>query len=125
MDLAKMISIYVVWSVLSALLTWALIDMGAWGYLVAKGAPPKKKKKGVPTLSVPLGIVERTIFWIALIAKIHILIGLWLALKVTVKWSRWKEEKYRGVYNIFLIGTGLNLILSFIGAWIVLGELPV
>jgi hypothetical protein len=103
-----------------AFVLWVLIDKAAWPYLSKKQNIPGKPP-GVLTL--PLGIVERAIYTVALIIGAPEWIAVWLAMKVAVAWRRWQGEE-RATYNVFLIGNALSVIFGLIGAWIALGQLP-
>jgi hypothetical protein len=54
-------------------------------------------------------------------------IGVWLALKVAGQWKRWsegvrvgeREVDARVFYNIFLIGSGLSIAYSIVGAQLI------
>jgi len=60
----------------------------------------------------PLGWVEKALFFSAIIVDVPEFIVFWLAMKVAARWGAWE---HRGVFNTFLIGTGLSL------GWGVLG----
>lgn len=64
-----------------------------------------------------VGYVERTIVFGAWMLERPELAGAWVVLKAAATWRRWEKE--RAVYNVFLIGTGLSVILATIGALIV------
>ncbi len=64
-----------------------------------------------------VGYIERTIVFGAWMLGRPELAGAWLVLKAAATWQRWEKE--RAVYNVFLIGTGLSVILATIGALIV------
>ena len=103
-----------------AFVLWLLIDKAAWPYLSRK-----QNIRGKPsgTLTLPLGIVERGLYTVAVIIGAPEWIAVWLAVKVAVAWSRWQGEE-RATYNVFLIGNALSVMFGFIGAWIALGHLP-
>lgn len=94
---------------------------GFGGYLIKK-----ENISGKPgaIFTQPLGIIERFLYTAAIIMGLPEWIPIWLGLKVAVSWKRWQDEKQRGTYNIFLIGSALSLIFGFLGVWIALGRLP-
>ena len=103
-----------------AFVLWLLIDKAAWSYL-SRNQNIRRKPPG--TLTLPLGIVERGLYTVAVIIGAPEWIAVWLAVKVAVAWSRWQGEE-RATYNVFLIGNALSVMFGFIGAWIALGHLP-
>jgi hypothetical protein len=111
---------YVISTFGGALILWLLIDKIAWGYLGKKGIPGKAS--GILTL--PMGILERFMYTTVFLVNQPAFIAVWLALKVASQWRRWEEDKERGTYNIFLMGSALSLIIAFLGAWIALGHVP-
>ena len=119
MNVFSLVTGYLVSSLGGALLLWLLIDRLAWGYLAKHGIP--KKEAGILTL--PMGIVERSLYTTAILLNQPGFIAIWLALKVASQWTRW-QDKERGTYNVFLIGNGLSLMIAFTGAWIALGSIP-
>ncbi len=102
-----------------ALVLWLLVDIIAWGYLEKHGI--SKKQRGILTL--PMGLVERLLYTTAFLLNQPGFVAVWLALKVASQWELWKGKE-RGTYNVFLIGSGLSLIISFVGAAIALGSVP-
>jgi hypothetical protein len=80
-----------------------------------------------------VGLLERLLYIIALLAKSPEFIGVWLALKVAGGWSGWsgkREYKWddngkeilgyvpgRQEFNLFLVGTALSLIFAVAGAF--------
>ena len=74
-------------------------------------------------LSGMVGVVERLIYTASFVAGGWEVIGAWLVLKVAAKWQ--KAGEFTGADNVWLIGNGLNLIFSYLGAWIVLLHMPV
>lgn len=75
-------------------------------------------------LAYLLGIIERSLYFAALLANKPEFVGIWLALKVAGQWNRWGEKAKIGTvelegrvfYNIFLIGSGLSIAYAFVGA---------
>jgi len=101
------------------LVLWLVIDKWSWGYIHQKMEIPRKE---AVTLSLPLGLLERALYFGAFVLGAYSWIGVWLAIKVAVQWHRWSGE--RVIYNIFLIGRALSIIMAFIGACVALGGLP-
>jgi len=102
-----------------AIVLWLTIDKCTWGYLAKKGIPGKKP--GI--LTVPVGIVERLLYTTAFLVNQPGFFAVWLALKVASQWKRWGGDE-RATYNVFLIGSGLSLIMAFLGAWVAAGHIP-
>jgi hypothetical protein len=71
----------------------------------------------------PNGIVERLLYTTVFIINQPAFVAVWLALKVASQWKRWDGEE-RGTYNVFLMGNAFSLIIAYLGAWIVLGRIP-
>lgn len=102
-----------------AVVLWVLIDLLAWPY-IAKDLDSGKPKR---TLTIPLGICERTSYTAAILLGVPTWIGVWLAIKVAAQWRRWQGEE-RATYNVFLIGNILSIFFGLVGAWIALGRIP-
>ncbi len=119
MNIKSLIIGYLVSSVGGALVLWLLVDKIAWGYLTMRGI----EKKG-HMLTFPMGIIERILYTTVFLIGQPDFVGVWLLLKVASQWQRWQEPNQRGVYNVFLIGNGLSLLIAFIGAWLALGKVP-
>ena len=119
MQIITIITGYLTSTLGGTLVLWFLIDKIAWGYLHKKGIP----KKPPGTLSLPLGIVERFLYTTVFIINQPAFVAVWLTLKVALQWKRWAREE-RGPYSVFLIGSALNLIIAYLGAWIALGHVP-
>jgi hypothetical protein len=120
MDIHRIIFGFFVSTFGGAFVLWLLIDKVAWPYIAKKHNIPAKASD---VLTLPLGIVERTLYTAALIIGAPEWIAVWLAMKVAVVWSRWQGEE-RVTYNVFLIGNALSVMFGLIGAWIALGQLP-
>ena len=102
-----------------AIVLWLVIDKFTWRYLSKKGIPGKEP--GILTL--PVGIVERLLYTTAFLLNQPGFVAVWLALKVASQWKRWQGEE-RATYNVFLIGSGLSLIMAYLGAWVATGHIP-
>lgn len=102
--------------------------------------PYTAKKHGfevdLAALTWVVGLIERFTFTAALIIPgAWQWIGVWLAMKVIVRWQSVPSKgedggegrlpsKKRDSDNIWLIGTALSVLFGFAGAWIALGHLP-
>jgi len=70
-----------------------------------------------------LGHVERVLYVALFQGGQGLLVGLWLALKMIGKWTRWSEggdekaQKPSGqaIFNIFLLGNALSILYAFLG----------
>ena len=71
---------------------------------------------------MPMGVVERTLYTTLFLVNEPTILGFWIALKVATQWSRWTADSQSGTYNLFLIGTALSLLLSYLGASIAAQE---
>jgi MFS family permease len=103
-----------------AVVTTIVIDIIAWRFVV-KRLGLEKKRSG--SLSLPLGIAERALYFLAFIVGAPSWIGFWLAIKVAVQWHRWQAGE-RAIYNIFLIGNIISILSAILGAFLALGQLP-
>jgi hypothetical protein len=102
------------------LILWPLMDKVLWPHL---GRVRNENKK---PLSGFVGIVERFLYTAALFVGAWQWIGIWLAIKVVARWQSTTsdhEKEIPGSDNAWLIGTGLNVLFGYIGAWIVTGKL--
>ena len=90
-----------------------LIDKLAWDHLEKKGIP----RKTPATLTSPMGMVERFLFTTAFLMQQPAFVAIWLTFKVAAQHKDWKRE----TYTVFLIGSGLSIAVSFLGAWISVG----
>jgi hypothetical protein len=83
-----------------------------------------------------LGHVERVLYVALFQAHYGLLVGLWLAIKMIGKWTRWSEggdqnaQKPSGqaIFNIFLLGNALSMLYAFLGfkltQWVSAGRTP-
>ncbi len=101
-------------TVVSTMIMHCVIDCLGWRYL--------EKDKDPKSLTLPLGIFERILYTTGFLIGTPNIIGVWLALKVAVHWRVWTLENQRSTYNLFLIGSALSLLLSYIGASIAAQE---
>lgn len=115
------------------------IGTNIWRILVlAAGAPNTEvaDNNRRRDLGCWVGIIERVLFVSAFLIEEPEFIGVWLALKVAGGWQAWGEDRKvywvngqtknyvtvlgRHVFNIFLIGNGLSVLNSLVGARLVL-----
>ena len=76
---------------------------------------------------IAVGCLDSVLYTSAWLANKPEFIGVWLAIKVAGKWDRWtkdgdvngKKIHGRTFFNIFLIGSGLTVLYSVIGAKII------
>ncbi len=90
--------------------------------------------------TIILGCIERFIYTTSIVFGVKEFIPAWLVIKVASRWSRWdgskdssiskgnKEEfRGRGIYQLYLVGTGLSLIYGALGGqtiiWISNGDI--
>jgi hypothetical protein len=105
-----------------------------WNCLAPEGSKNPQIRPGAWQPEA-LGHIERILYVALLQAGQAALIGLWLALKVVGKWTKWgesgdeKTQKPSGqsIFNVFLIGNALSLVYAFAGfkliGWIATGRL--
>ncbi len=75
-----------------------------------------------------LGIIERALFTSSVFFGAREFIAIWLAIKVAAQWKSWEGNPgkvgearlARARYNLFLLGTGLTVAYSVLGAQITL-----
>ena len=73
----------------------------------------EERKKEWLLASLNQGFIERMLYTLSWQFDQPAFIGIWLALKAASQWKKWSETPS---YNIFLVGTGLSVIYSVIGA---------
>jgi hypothetical protein len=121
MDITKLIIGLSVSAIGGWIVLWFVIEKLAWPYVI--GNNPQlgfKSNKKPPSLTIPLGIVERVLYTIAVIIGAYEWIAVWLAMKTAVQWDRWTGN-LRVTYNVFLLGNALSILFGLFGAWIALG----
>lgn len=84
---------------------------------------------GYPEGGELIGAIERVLFFLALILKAPIVIGVWLAFKVASKWAEWqhivqldkedipvalRREIGNYLFTRLIVGTGVNLVLAML-----------
>jgi len=93
-----------------------------WERLVPGGAKNKQLRPNARQTQA-LGHVERVLYVALFQAHSGLLVGLWLAIKMIGKWTRWSEcgdekaQKPSGqaIFNIFLLGNALSILYAFVG----------
>jgi hypothetical protein len=83
----------------------------------------ESKPKG-GTLTRQVGCLERALYTGAILIGAWQWIGIWLAIKVASRWRSTSGDSEAPVDNVWLIGTGLSVLLGFVGAWIAAAHLP-
>ena len=74
-----------------------------------------------------VGLVERILYMTAFMIGAYQFIGVWLGVKAAVRWGALAGHPDRrdiGDDQVWLIGSGLSVLLAFLGAWLVLLKLP-
>ncbi len=67
--------------------------------------------------TIIIGIIERALYLTSITIGRPEFIALWLTLKTVSQSKRWsKDDVGRAVYNNFLVGNGLSILFSFVGA---------
>ena len=130
----------------SVALGWVLIWHATGALWESIGRPRDRSDKELhadPELPAQVGIVERSLYTAAVIAKQEQFIAVWLGLKAISSWSLWnkfkdgsetssgdskgnategaakKEVSGRSVFNIYLISNGLSVAYGVAGGWII------
>jgi hypothetical protein len=75
------------------------------------------QSRGGKWFTAEMGLVERTIFWIAFLIGRWEIAAAWVALKIGSKWGAWSNQP--GVFNLFATGVGLSLLYAGAGAFLV------
>ncbi len=97
-----------------------VMEKKVWGkWLQDKEEKNEDKKKNIKKISMLVGILERVLYTTAIIMGQYSFIAIWLGIKVAPKWGKWHEEENRGIFNAFLIGNALSIIIAFVGAWVI------
>lgn len=84
---------------------------------LGKGAPAEwTRVNPEANFSRLVGIVERLLYTGALLASRQEFIGVWLGIKVIARWqTNPHDEKPIDSDNIWLVGSGLSLLLGYLG----------
>jgi hypothetical protein len=101
-----------------ALVLWLLISRLAWWYISTGG----QRQNTAPSLTIPLGLVERALYTAAILFGFYEWIAVWLALKVAVGWPHSSRQPPSD--NLYLIGNALSVAFGFFGAVIAHGAFP-
>jgi hypothetical protein len=70
-----------------------------------------------------VGVFERFMYTTAFMSYMPEFVGVWLVFKAVSNWTRWQSE--RDLFNKYLIGNALSLIMAYWGASVALGEFPI
>jgi len=57
-----------------------------------------------------LGLLELAAYPVLIMAGHWEVIGGWITLKTAAQWSVWQKD--RGVFNLFLVGTAVNVVVA-------------
>ena len=100
-----------------------LIVERMWDYLRIRY--PRSKNKYLVTYHGQgrlVGIVERSIYYGAVLSGEPLVISVWFTLKTISQSPRWGKDKGpiqgRGIFQPFLVGSGLSLLFAIGGAFI-------
>jgi hypothetical protein len=80
--------------------------------------PKLEETRPFSQISQIIGLLESVLYTTAFLVDKYEFIGLWLLLKIGGSFKRGSkyDERYeRHIFNIFLIGSGLSIIFSFVG----------
>ena len=92
----------------------------------------------IPWLVSLVGVVERSLFVLALHIGQPEFIGLWLTLKIASQWNQWSSDSVqlttatvpgRAVFQVFLLGNAFSILFAFLAfkvySWLQAGLPPV
>lgn len=80
---------------------------------------PREMDQYLRWTPILLGILERIIYTTSILTRNPQFIAVWLALKAISTWRNWQIDNGRGMFNVFLIGTGFSLLYGTLGGQIV------
>ena len=119
----------VTWQAFLAGLGYALIAGGVFIYIVTRRmydlVDPEDKRQFLHKWQPPIvGVIERTLYIVSLLAGHAGFIGLWVGLKVGIPYIRWSEKNEKSIKNpaigraLFinsLYGNALSILYSVVG----------
>lgn len=111
------ICIGLIWTLFFGHFSTSIIVNELWKYIQKQ----EDSERPYEYTAIFVGLVERTLYFFAILYGFKEFIGVWLVLKVAGVWRRWEEDKNekgksgRVFYNIFLIGSGISLGFAFTG----------
>jgi hypothetical protein len=102
-----------------------LLDKWLWPRFFDRYPEHRRKERlRDPLLTFLVGTVERILYTLALYLGAWQWVGFWVGIKVAIRWRSKSDSAYGSSDNIWIIGTVLSILSSFLGAYIVLGQLP-
>lgn len=114
---------FLVATVLGDVATKSIIDL-MWKFLNEKDPSLNLAQIGrYPEQARLVGLVERSLYFAALLVNQPLWVGVWLTLKTVSRPPRWERNKGnipgRAIFQPFLVGNGLSLLFSAAGSAIV------
>lgn len=94
----------------------------AWG----RASVSNRAKHDSTVHPAMVGYLERTVLAVSAFTLRFEIAGAWLVIKVAARWGGWEED--RDIYNIFLIGTAVSVMIGAAGgygAWAILHSHPI
>lgn len=92
---------------------YALVVGMAVGFVIAKLRAKRRRRRWY---SASASVVERSIYFVAVATGQYVLAAGWIALKAAGSWNTWSKKA--GVFNRFMLGTGLSLLYGGAGGWL-------
>lgn len=101
-----------------------------WGhaYIKSEYKEPRRKRSNIgfaPQIALWLGIVERILYIFALLMGAWSWIAVWLGVKIGANWKKWTQGSNRAGLDLFLLGSGLSILVAILCAWLIAGKFPV
>jgi hypothetical protein len=125
---------FVLYALIGAILTWAIIEHLVKPY-IKKASAPGSKKGSKPLQEVPWivffsGMLEIILYGGSFLAGKPEFIVVWIGFKIALKWDRkisnthdaFSDTERRGFYHSNLLGTALNIVFGYIAACLIKGE---
>ena len=104
-----------------AVVLYLVVDLILWGRFYKDSHEMNPRHRF--TLTILVGALERLLYTLSICIGVWEWVGIWIAVKVAVRWRSGVSPDGK-VDNIWLIGTALSLLCSYLCAWYVLGKLP-
>lgn len=92
-------------------------------YFVRRPKESDKKTHRQPLLTFLVGYVERLMYALAICIGAWQWIGFWIGVKVAIRWRNKDSQPDGSSDNIWLLGTSLSLLCSYVCAGLALGHL--
>ena len=103
--------------VVTAVLPHFVIEMMAHASLAASGVPTREQSIGFKNAGAVLGLFERPLWLISLIAGFPAFVAIWLAFKVVSNWRAGSVEKSNSQWaTVYLLENAISL-LGVAGGW--------